>query len=206
MSSERYRTELPPPSRGALVLGLYGALALVALLLSAWRGDANIYQLDEAARPWRLLLSPIAGIALGLGVVALSRVAVARTIWARELHTSFKHVIGPVTAREIVILALASAVGEELLFRGALLPWIGLAPQAVLFALLHIGPGRRFLPWTASALGMGLACGVLAKVTGDLGGVIAAHFTINFANLRYIARTDLPPLEPAMPEPEPAEP
>ena len=205
MSSERYRTELPPPSRAALVLGLYGALALVALLLSAGRGDANIYQLDEDARTWRLLVSPIAGVVLGLGVVALSRIAATRTSWGRELHQSFRHVLGPLTAREIVILALASAVGEELLFRGALMPWIGVAPQAVLFALLHIGPGRRFLPWTASALVLGLAFGVLAQVTGDLGGVIAAHFTINFANLRYIARVELP-IGPALPDPEPAEP
>ncbi len=206
MSSERYRTELPPPSRGALVLGLYGALALVALLLSAGRGDANIYQLDEDAQTWRLLLSPVAGVLLGLGVGALSRVAVARSTWARELHTSFRNVLGPLTGREIVILALASAIGEELLFRGALLPWIGIGPQAVLFALLHIGPGRRFLVWTASALALGLACGVLAKVTGDLGGVIAAHFTINFANLRFIARNDLRAYDTSLPDPEPAEP
>src|SRR5689334_10373868 len=108
MSSERYRTELPPPSRAALVIGLYGGLALVALLLSAGRGDANIYQLDEDAESWRLLLSPFAGVALGLAVVALSRIAVARTTWGRELHQSFKHVLGPVTAKEIIILALAS--------------------------------------------------------------------------------------------------
>jgi len=206
MSAARYRTELPPPSRAALVLGLYGALALVALLLSAGRGDANIYQLDEDARTWRLLLSPIAGVALGLGVVALSRWAVARWSVARALHTSFRDVLGPLTSREIIILALASAVGEELLFRGALLPWIGLVPQAALFALLHIGPGRRFLFWTASAFVLGLACGELAKLTGDLGGVIAAHFTINFANLRFIARTELPPIGAGLPDPEPVEP
>ena len=202
MTSQRYRTE-PPPSRGALVIGLYGALALGALLLSAGRGDANIYQLDEDAKPWRLLFSPVAGVILGLGVVALSRVAVARTTWARELHTSFRHVLGPVTSREIVILALASAIGEELMFRGALMPWVGLVPQALLFTVLHIGPGRRFLPWTASALALGLALGALARVTGDLGGVIAAHFTINFANLRFIARVELP-AGPALPDPEPA--
>jgi len=47
---------------------------------------------------------------------------------------------------------------------------------------------------------------VLAQAVGDLGGVIVAHFTINFANLRYIARVELPAAGPPLPSPEPAEP
>jgi hypothetical protein len=96
---------------------------------------------------------------------------------------------------EILILAVASSVGEELLFRGALLPWLGVTTQAVIFALLHIGPGTRFLPWTASALVIGLIFGWMVELTGDLGGPIACHFVINYLNLRYIARTEIPPAE-----------
>jgi len=77
-------------------------------------------------------------------------------------------------------------VGEEVFFRGALMPWIGLVPQAILFGLLHIGPSKRFLPWTAWALLMGLVFGGLVELTGDLGGAIACHFTINFMNLHFI--------------------
>jgi membrane protease YdiL (CAAX protease family) len=87
-----------------------------------------------------------------------------------------------------VILALVSSIGEELLFRGALLPWFGVWIQGIVFALLHVGPGRRFLPWTVSALVLGIAFGWLAVWTGNLGGPIAAHFAINFLNLRYIVR------------------
>ena len=39
---------------------------------------------------------------------------------------------------------------------------------------------------------MGLAFGALAKWTGNLGGPIAAHFTINFLNLRYIVGEPAP--------------
>ena len=120
-----YSQSPPPPlSRASMVIGLYGAMGIVAFVIAA--------------------------------------------------------------GREIVILALASSIGEELLFRGALLPWMGLWVQAAVFAALHIGPGRRFLPWTASALALGLAFGALAQWTGNLGGPIAAHFAINFLNLRYI--------------------
>jgi len=119
---------------------------------------------------------------------ALTRVATSRFQWARELHSSFKDLLGPLTGREIVILALASSIGEELLFRGALQPWLGVWVQAMVFALPHVGPGKRFLPWTASAFVLGVAFGWLAEWTGNLGAPIAAHFAINFLNLRYIVR------------------
>jgi membrane protease YdiL (CAAX protease family) len=178
----------PPLSRASLVIGLYGAIALTGLMLSSGRGDPDVYRLPIAdARPaWMLLVSPVLGLALGLAVVALTRVAVARYDWARTLHASFRETLGPLTGREVFVLAAASAIGEEILFRGALLPWWGLVPSVLAFGLLHIGPGKRFLPWTASALVMGLLFAVLAQTTGDLGGPIVAHFVINLLNLRFI--------------------
>jgi membrane protease YdiL (CAAX protease family) len=58
----------------------------------------------------------------------------------------------------------------------------------VVFALLHVGPGKRFLPWTVSALVLGVAFGWLAAWTGSLGAPLVAHFTINFMNLRHIVK------------------
>ena len=185
-------TPEPPHSRATLVIGLYGGLALLGLLVSAGRGDADVYRASEERALWWHLASPLVGIALGLAVVALTRVVVARSAWGRGLHTDFRALLGDVSGREIAILAGASAVGEEVFFRGALQPWIGLVAQAVLFGLLHIGPSRRFLPWTAWALAMGLAFGGLVHLTGDLGGAIAAHFTINFLNLHFITRVPAP--------------
>lgn len=168
------------------MLGLYSGMALGAVVLSAGRGDPDLYRLDESKPAMWLLLSPAVGVLVGLAFVALTRVAVVRFAWAKGLHRSFHDLLGPLATRDIVILAAASSIGEEFLFRGALQPWIGILPQAALFALLHVGPGKRFVPWTASALVMGLAFGAIGDVTGNLGGAIAAHFTINFLNLRYI--------------------
>lgn len=175
-----------------MVLGLYGAMALVAFVIAAGRGDPDLYRLGGSPAAWQLSISPLLGLALGLAVVGATRIATRRFQWARDLHASFHDLLGPLTSREIVILALASSVGEELLFRGALLPWLGIWPQAVVFAVLHIGPGKRFLPWTASALVLGIAFGELALWTGNLGGPIAAHFAINFLNLRYIVAAPAP--------------
>jgi len=175
----------PPLSRASMVIGLYGAMALVALLIAAGRGDPDLYRFG-ALPHWPLLAGPVAGVAVGLGVVGLTRLATRRFAWARHLHVSFHDLLGPLTGREIVILALASSIGEEFLFRGALLPWLGLWWQGVVFALLHIGPGKRFLPWTLSAFALGVGFGWLAVWTGNLGAPIAAHVTINFLNLRFI--------------------
>jgi membrane protease YdiL (CAAX protease family) len=177
----------PPLSRASLVIGLYGAMALVGLVIAAGRGNPDVFRIGEPSA-LLLLVGPAIGAALGAGVVGLTRVATRHFQWARDLHSSFHDLLGPLTGKEILILAAASSIGEEVLFRGALLPWFGVWVQAIVFALLHVGPGKRFLPWTISALVLGVAFGYLAEWTGSLGGPIAAHFAINFLNLRHIVR------------------
>ncbi|MEO8707374.1 MAG: CPBP family intramembrane glutamic endopeptidase [Kofleriaceae bacterium] len=167
-------------------------MALVALLVGAGRGNPDVYCLDPAAERWLLGVGPVIGFGFGVGIVGLTRLSTKHFQWARNLHTSFRDLLGPLSGKEIVILALASSIGEELLFRGALLPWFGVWIQAAIFALLHVGPGKRFLPWTLSALVLGIAFGWLAIWTGNLGAPIAAHFAINFLNLRYIVRARVP--------------
>jgi membrane protease YdiL (CAAX protease family) len=185
--SPRHPSPAPPLSRASLVIGLYGAMALVGLLIAAARGNPDLYRLGTGA-PWLLVVGPAIGFAIGSGVVGLTRLASRRFQWARDLHASFRDLLGQLTGREIVILAVASSIGEELLFRGALLPWLGVWVQAIVFAMLHVGPGKRFLPWTVSALVLGIAFGWLAVWTHNLGAPIAAHFAINFFNLRHIVR------------------
>lgn len=188
---------LPPTPRaprlspsGRIVL-FYTGMALVGVLWGAFRGHADIYHFGARTPPSRMLLDLGVGFAFGLAVVALTRLAVARLRWARTLHTEFRNLLGPLSSTGILLLALASAVGEECFFRGALVPHVGIIASSVLFALPHIGPGARFLPWTASSFLVGLCMGALFVYGGDLGGPIAAHFTINFLNLHHITNTDL---------------
>ena len=128
-------------TRAGLILALYGSLALIAILVSAARGDVDIYRIEGVSTPLLMALSPVIGIALGLAVVFLSRLAVHRFDWARRLHNDFRQILGKLSYKEILVLAVASSVGEELLFRGALQPIVGVWAQAIVFALLHIGPG-----------------------------------------------------------------
>ena len=178
-------------SRASLIGALYATLAGVALVIGVARGDPDLYRL-ASSEPWKLAFSPLLGVVVGLGVVFITRLCVHRFDWARRLHRDFRGLLGNLNARDIFVLAVSSSIGEELLFRGALLPWIGLVPSTIVFALLHVGPGTRFLPWTASAFLVGFLFGGLYVLLGDLGAPIAAHFTINYLNLNYIVRVELP--------------
>ena len=182
----------PRLGRKATTLALYGGLAAAGIVWAALRGDANVYRIAGRATPLGIaVISPAVGLALGLAVVFACRLAVHRFEWSRLLHREFRALLGRLTEAEAIVLALASGIGEEIFFRGALLPFAGLWLQAAMFALLHIAPGRQFLPWTAMAFVMGVTFGALAQALGDLGAPIVAHVTINYLNLRFIIRNEL---------------
>jgi membrane protease YdiL (CAAX protease family) len=177
-------------SRPALVLVLYLALASAGIAWSSLRGDASVWRFPGEENP-QTLAGVLAGLFIGLGFVFASRYATHRFEWGRALHRDLRALLGPLPGAEILVLAVASAVGEEIFFRGALLPAIGIWASSGIFALLHVGPKLRFLPWTISSFVAGMVFGQLFLWSGDLGGPVVAHFTVNALNLRYLSNTDL---------------
>ncbi len=176
-------------SRPALVMVIYLGLGAAALAWGSLRGQPNVWHLPN--RDPAILAGIISGLAAGLGIVFASRMALYRFDWARSLHRELRHLLSPLTEVEIVVLAAASSVGEEMFFRGALMPTVGLVFSSAIFALLHIGPKARHLPWTLSSFGAGLLFGGMFLWTGDLTGPIVAHFLVNFLNLRHVAQVEL---------------
>jgi uncharacterized protein len=139
--------------------------------------------LDEgSAHLWSLL----GGIIFALLVVALSRVTVQRFEWARRLHLELRPFAQDLDLTGIVVLALLSSAGEELLFRGLLQPWMGLLPQALIFGLVHQMPGPSRWIWVTWALLVGLVLGALFELTGSLLGPLAAHALVNGLNLNFL--------------------
>jgi uncharacterized protein len=179
-----------PWSRPALVLSVYLALAAAGLVWSTLRGHPNVWRIEGREDP-QVVLGALAGTLIGLGIVFASRLAVHRFEWARALHTDLRALLGPLPDSEILVLALASSVGEEIFFRGALMPATGLLVSSLVFALLHLGPKARFLPWTASSFVAGVMFGQLFLWSGDLTGAVLAHFTVNFLNLRHLSQHEL---------------
>jgi membrane protease YdiL (CAAX protease family) len=133
------------------------------------------------------------GIAVGGLVVLSTRFMVSRFEWARRLHSELRPIASSMTPAGIVVLALLTAFGEELLFRGLLQPWIGLLPQALLFGFLHQIRGPSRWVWAGWATLVGLLLGAIFELSGSLVGPIAAHALINGLNLAFLKSHDPDP-------------
>ncbi|MBW2699466.1 MAG: CPBP family intramembrane metalloprotease [Deltaproteobacteria bacterium] len=189
----------PIPQHLRWMLALYALLGLGSALWSLlWDGPSlwsprpplleALFDLPGFAQHG---LAAFAGAVLGLLLVEASRQASRRLLWASKLEEAFAQILGPMHWRVILMLAIASALAEEVLFRGILQPIVGLPLTALAFGLLHIGPNRRYLPWTAMALGMGFVLGGLLILTGSLWAPICCHGVINACNLRRISLISL---------------
>ena len=180
-----------------IAVAIYGLLAVIAMLVAVFfRDTLDIYHHPEGLpeTPFPLLagvvLGGAAGVAFGLGISWMTRFTVYRFAWSRALHTEFRGLFGPLRDGDILAFAVLSAVAEEMFFRGALQPILGIVPTSLVFGMLHIAPGRKFIPWPFQAFVMGLAFGGLFWLSGDLAAPIMAHFTINYQNLHFINRYD----------------
>lgn len=85
-----------------------------------------------------------------------------------------------------IYLALISAVGEEILFRGAIQPSAGLFVTAILFGLLHLGPSRGISAWSLWAFLAGMLLGWIYQQTQSLWPSMIAHAVVNaFSLIRF---------------------
>ncbi len=179
-------------SRTHVVVGFYLALAITGFWWhGASEGTNDIWRTAERPAMW-LALGPLLGGLFGVLAVQAMRWLEPRFDWMLHLKAEFASIFGRVGRAEVLWLAGASAVGEELLFRGAMLDAWGWLPSSLIFALLHLPPRRALWPWTASAAILGAALAGLTLATGNLGAAIVAHFTINALNLAYITRPPAP--------------
>ena len=87
----------------------------------------------------------------------------------------------------LILLASLAGLGEEILFRGAIQPEIGLWGASVLFGILH-GPSRTLWVLAVWATLMGAALGFLYQATGNLVVPAVAHAAYDAVALVYVKR------------------
>ncbi len=156
----------------------YGALTVAAALWSGLRGfDLPLFGHSALLSTLLGTLTAIATVSLGL--LAYRLVPVLREI-AEELAP---RLLDGADRGSLVLLAIFSGIGEETFFRGALQQEFGLVVASLVFGLVHVGPDRRYLVWTAWAVLAGFLFGVLYEVTGGLLAPILAHSAHNAATL-----------------------
>ena len=181
-------TNLLPPPRFPVRLAwlFYGALAALAVV---WRYlfDGELPWSAPGRAPLPLAVRLAAGLGVGLAGVWLSRRWEARSALGARLSAELSQAIGPVTAPMAWSLGLASGLGEELLFRGAIQPHLGWLWASALFGAVHFLPGPGLWIWTVYSFAGGLALGGLFAWTGDVVAPVTAHVVLNGLQLQWTA-------------------
>lgn len=180
--------------RWSLLAVAYAGMASLALVISELWLERPAWKHPE---PWLVLRDAVGhvysgalGIALGAIVVVSTRRLVDRFVWAQELARALRPFARDLSGTGIVVVAVLSSVGEELLFRGLLQPWLGIWLQAALFGVLHQMRGPSRWAWVGWASIVGLSFGAVFALTGSLLGPILAHALINGFNLNYLQNHD----------------
>lgn len=176
----------------------YVALGTAGALWSFFARGTLLAAPDAEPRlpePWRPLLGVALTLALAWVTLRGTRLLVARTRWAAQLHGHLRSELLGLSAPQMVLLAGLSAWSEELLFRAALGPSVGFLGSSLLFGLVHYAPGESYVPRALWAGGMGLCLSALYLVSGTLLAPIAAHWLINYENMQYICNYDPTPLD-----------
>jgi len=178
-----------------LVLFVYsiaGAVAVVASL-ALGRDPTSCDGWLGARGAAGLLLSLGLGVLLGAATILSTRALIQRFRWARALHLALRPAVHGAGDAGLWLVALASATGEELLFRGLLVPLAGVVTSSMVFGALHQVRGQARWGWMAWATVMGLLFGSVFAATGSLAGPLVAHAVINLHNLRFLRDNDPTP-------------
>ena len=191
-------TEPNSPRAGGLVVSavvFYAAMAVIgAAIVSAQGLEVIPTVFGDGLNPLR---DALLGAGAGLAVVLLTW-ATRNLKLVRRLNAELSPLLAGLRSGDIAVLAVTSAVGEELMFRGALQPLLGFWPTVVVFGLAHGGTNRRLALWVVFAALAGILLGWLTVYTGSLLAPVICHLTVNFWNLHAMASESTAP-----PTPEP---
>ena len=159
-----------------LAAAFYAALLIAAAVLGTLT-SRNAFALGE-----RPVFDLSVGVVVACGTVISGLVLYRLSPVLRKISGELApHLVDGARKRDLVLVSVFSGMGEEVFFRGALQPVIGLVAASLLFGAVHIGPDRRYLVWTLWAAGAGFLFGALYLWTGGILAPVTAHVLHNAA-------------------------
>ncbi|ACB00608.1 CPBP family intramembrane glutamic endopeptidase [Synechococcus sp. 7002] len=174
---------LEPLSRQQVLL-LMGITALLLFIVgNLWRLIGNVELLA-----WEFSgLALIQGVAIALGIIVASSLLYA--VWAeyrRSVDTYLEFVLKPLAVPDAIWLGLLPGLSEEFLFRGIMLPglglgWGALCLSSLIFGVLHISGAQQW-SYAVWATVIGFILGYSAIATGNLLVPVVAHIVTNFTS------------------------
>jgi hypothetical protein len=169
-----------------LVYGAMGAIGL-SVIHFGHKNTAEVFAYNFELIEWGRLAA-IGGLGAGL-LLVLSYFFEDWFVSFRELKALIMRLLGPCSIPMALYLAAISSIGEELLFRGAIQPFIGIELTAILFGCLHIGQDGRLSSWSVWAMIAGVMLGIMTEQTGLLLPAILAHFIVNGVSILNLRRS-----------------
>jgi uncharacterized protein len=173
--------DVEPLTRTQILMAM-GLTAIVLLML------ARLWLfLDQSAELLRLEWSgPAALYGLGLGLSITVASSLAYRFWLGYRQSADYYlalVIKPLAFPDLIWLGLLPGLSEELLFRGVMLPaiglnWFGLIVSSLCFGVLHFTSSHQWA-YVVWATLIGCTLGLSAIATGNLLVPIVAHITTN---------------------------
>ncbi|MBE9139908.1 CPBP family intramembrane metalloprotease [Nodosilinea sp. LEGE 07088] len=166
------------------VLVSMGVTAVILLLI------AKAWLHFEPTKLMAIQLSPTDGLlGLGLGLAISLASAIVYQLWPDYRQSAdiyLTMVLQPLYWPDLIWLGVLPGLSEELLFRGVMLPaiglnWLGIAVSAASFGVMHLSGLQQwtYMLW-ATAIGLVLAIG--AVLTGNLLVPIVAHGVTNLVS------------------------
>lgn len=186
--SDRHGPEGPRPPQPSLYRTAWGLYLFLAIAGILWLGARHgRLPLSIFLVPSALAADVLWGLGIGVALLAGWWLTAKAIPGVRRLEDQLASVLVGIDRSEAVALALISGFAEELFFRGAMQQSWGYWPTVVVFGILHTGPGRSFLWWTAFALGAGALFGWMVLERGTLLPAVLAHMVVNGVNLWRLA-------------------
>ncbi len=172
--------EIEPLTRTQILIAM-GVTAIVLLLVTKlWLKFDPVDILPVRWTGPNLLL----GLGVGIGITVAS--ALVYQLWPAYRHAAdfyLQMVLKPLLWPDLIWLGLLPGLSEELLFRGVMLPALGLNESGLLvsslcFGILHLSSFQQW-PYVIWATLIGLLLGFSALATGNLLVPIVAHIATN---------------------------
>lgn len=175
---------------------LYGSLSAIgiAIVFFAHGKLTEIFDFGSEKEQWIKQLA--IGLSAGGILLLTSEILNSYSVSYRQFKRDVEKILGPTSFIGGIYLAVLSGFGEEIFFRAALQPWLGLWFTSIIFGLLHLSPGLKISSWTLWAAFSGLLLGWLFERTGSIWVPIYAHIFVNgvsIQRLRYSFRKRIAP-------------
>ena len=166
-------------TRTQILVAMAVTAVLLLLIAKLW------LQFSDSLLPWKWTGMALAsGIGLGLTITVASRLVYH--LWPdyrRSADFYLELVLTPLLLPDLIWLGLLPGLSEELLFRGVMLPALGLDLSSVVissicFGVLHFNSSQQW-PYVIWATTVGLLLGYSALLTGNLLVPTVAHILTN---------------------------